>query len=110
MSTPKPTYAEIEELTDSYGQLHEDDCELVTLEDGSYDGCSCDMKHLTQAIQRLIQEAELRGRINQLHGVFAYASLSDEVGEVEDYINARIAELQAQLQQLQKEENGQAKP
>lgn len=46
---------EIEKITDEYGQLHETDCDLNS-EDGSFDGCTCAMKSLSnEVVGRLIE-------------------------------------------------------
>ncbi len=45
----------IEKITDEYGQLHEEDCEL-NQEDGSDDGCTCAVKNMTEDIVRAVVE------------------------------------------------------
>ena len=45
MTLHKKTIEEFEKITDEYGQLHEENCDLYT-EDGSYDGCNCAMRNL----------------------------------------------------------------
>lgn len=46
---------EIDKITDDYGQLHEKDCDLNN-EDGSFDGCTCAMKSLSnEVVSRLIE-------------------------------------------------------
>lgn len=46
---------DIENITDEYGQLHEENCELNS-EGGSFDGCTCAMKSLSdELVTRLIE-------------------------------------------------------
>lgn len=40
---------ELEKITDEYGQLHEEKCDLNN-EDGSFDGCDCAMKSLVKEV------------------------------------------------------------
>jgi antitoxin component HigA of HigAB toxin-antitoxin module len=44
----------ITKITDEYGQLHEEECELNS-EDGSYDGCTCAMKELGKDLTNLLE-------------------------------------------------------
>jgi len=46
---------EIEAITDDYGQLHEDECDLHN-EDGTEDGCTCAVKGMTREIVERMTE------------------------------------------------------
>ena len=54
----------VQKITDEYGQLHEEGCDLNS-EDGSFDGCDCVMKALSEEVAELLtqQLTELRGKI-----------------------------------------------
>lgn len=57
----KPTVKNVYEISDDYGQLHEENCELND-EGGSFDGCTCAMKSLMEEVRRFF-ESHIREEI-----------------------------------------------
>jgi len=45
----------IQKITDEYGQLHEEGCEIND-EGGSFDGCDCAMKSLSEEVAQLLTQ------------------------------------------------------
>ena len=64
----------IEKITDEYGQLHEDECELND-ENGSFDGCTCAIKDMVEEInavwkeklKSLVPREKTEGELNVSH-------------------------------------------
>lgn len=51
--TEKQIREEIEKITDDYGQLHKEECDLNS-EGGSYEGCDCAMRGLVEQVVSFI--------------------------------------------------------
>ena len=57
----------VQKITDDYGQLHEEGCDLNS-EDGSFDGCDCAMKSLSEEVAALLtqQRDELKEKCDEI--------------------------------------------
>ena len=89
------TREEIERITDEYGKLHEMSCSL-NFEDGSDNGCDCDMKSLVNELESIYKRAEIEASRKTLHKLFQEVKTVD----IELYVAKRLGELQRELEKL----------
>ena|SRR3990167_1706699 len=76
----------VQKITDEYGQLHEEFCDLNN-KDGSFDGCDCAMKFLSEEVAKLFTQQldELKEKIEGVRVESARKTSSKNADEYRAY-------------------------